>query len=149
VDNGDSKKVGVLLTGNGMNKSAEDYLKTIYILKGKVKCLHAVDIARELGFSKPSVSSAMANLKKDGLIAIKDDGEIEFTKKGLKVAKDIYDRYVMLCGFLQNVAGVDETIAKEDACRMEHCISKQTREGIQRFVEENEGSGQGDSHDYS
>ena len=132
-----------------MNKSAEDYLKTIYILKEKIERLHAVDVARELGFSKPSVSSAMANLKKEGLIAIKGDGEIEFTKKGLKVAGDIYDRYVMLCGFLQNVAGVDETVAKEDACKMEHCISKQTREGIKRFVEENDGSGQGEKIDFS
>jgi len=121
-----------------MNKSAEDYLKTIYILKGKVESLHSVDVARELGFSKPSVSSAMANLKKEGYIAIKKDGEIELTKKGLKAAKDIYDRYVMLCGFLKDVAGVDETIAKEDACKMEHCISEETRDGIKRFVEGND-----------
>ncbi|MCR5591606.1 MAG: metal-dependent transcriptional regulator [Lachnospiraceae bacterium] len=117
-----------------MNRSAEDYIKTIYMLKGRIKCLHSIDVARELGFSKASVSLAMSNLRKKDIILMKENGEIEFTEKGQKIAEEIYERYVMLCGFLQNVLGIDESVAKSDAWTMGYYISDSTYDGIKRFI---------------
>ncbi|MBQ4481985.1 MAG: metal-dependent transcriptional regulator [Lachnospiraceae bacterium] len=116
-----------------MNRSAEDYIKTIYILKKRTDCIHSVDVARELGFSKASVSLAMSNLRKKDIIIMKKDGEIEFTPAGKRIAEEIYDRYVMLSSFLQDVAGVDETTAKEDAWKIGYYISDLTYEGIKQF----------------
>ena len=116
-----------------MNESAEDYIKTIYILMHKKECVHSVDIARELGFSRASVSAAMSNLRRQDVIVMKKNGEIEFTKKGERIATDIYEKHSTLSGFLQLVAGVDEKTAKDDACRMEHHISDSTYDGIRRF----------------
>ena len=117
-----------------MNKSAENYIKTIYMLKGEIKCLRSVDIARKLGFSRASVSLAMSNLREKNIIVVKEDGEIEFTKKGREIARNIYDRYSLLCGFLRDVVGVDEDTAKEDASTIGYYISDSTYEGIKKFM---------------
>ena len=117
-----------------MNRSAEDYIKTIYMLKKKTESIRSIDVARELGFSKASVSTAMANLRKNEIIIIKEDGDIEFTPKGRKIAADIYDRYIMLCGFLKDVVGVDESTAKNDAWKIGYYISDSTYDGIKRVV---------------
>ena len=117
-----------------MNESAENYIKTIYVLKKKLKSVRSIDIAKAMGFSRASVSAAMANLKRKELITIKNNGAIEFTGQGERIAGDIYERHATLSGFLMYVAGVDEKTAKEDACRIEHFISPSTLEGIKKFV---------------
>ncbi len=117
-----------------MNKASEDYIKNIYILKQDKAHLHSVDLAKELGLSRASVSRAMSNLRKDNIIVMKEDGEIEFTIKGQKIAEVIIDKYVTLTGFLQDVAGVDEETAKEDACKIEQYISDDTYAGIKQFI---------------
>ena len=117
-----------------MNESAKNYIKTIYILKRRQKRVHSVDIAREMGFSKASVSIAMANLREQNIIEMKKGGEIEFTVNGECIAADIYERQRILCGFLQHVAGVDEKTAEYDAGRMEHYISDSTFAGIRRYI---------------
>ncbi|MCR5094605.1 MAG: metal-dependent transcriptional regulator [Lachnospiraceae bacterium] len=117
-----------------MNRSAEDYVRTIYMLKQKLPCIRSIDVAHELGFSKASVSLAMSNLKKKDIIVMNDDGGIEFTGKGQMIAEKLYDRYIILCGFLQDVAGVDEATARSDAWRIGYYISDSTFDGIRRFV---------------
>ena len=117
-----------------MNESAEDYIKTIYILMRRNACVHSVDIARELGFSRASVSAAMTNLRGKEIIVMKKNGEIKFTEKGERIAADIYEKHSTLSGFLQLVAGVDEQTAKDDACRMEHHISDSTYDGIKQYI---------------
>ena len=117
-----------------MNESAEDYIKTIYILKQSKNCVRSIDIANELGFSRASVSIAMTNLRKKNIIVMSKDGSIEFTDTGRKLAEEIHDKYLMLVEFLQSVAGVDEKTAKEDACKMEHCLSDLTYKGMRRYI---------------
>ncbi len=120
-----------------MNESAEDYIKTIYILKDRIGRVRSIDVAKELGFSRASVSTAMSNLKKNGIVIMQRNGEIDFTEGGEAIAREIYERHATLSDLLQAVAGVDERTAKEDACRIEHFLSKSTLEGIRRFVYDN------------
>ena len=119
-----------------MSESAEDYIKTIYILKRRKGCVHSVDVANELGYSKASISVAMANLRKKDIIVMRKNGEIEFTKEGEKAALDIIEKHTTLSSFLQAVAGVDENTANKDACRMEHIVSRSTFDGIKRYIKE-------------
>ncbi|MBO4560165.1 MAG: metal-dependent transcriptional regulator [Lachnospiraceae bacterium] len=118
-----------------MNESAEDYIKTIYMLQKKTGCVHSVDVAREMGFTKASVSAAMANLRKKDIIRMQPDGEIVFTTAGRKAAEQIYEKHTTLSEFLKDVAAVDDKTAKEDACRIEHYLSPSTFDGIKKFVE--------------
>ena len=120
-----------------MYESGEMYLETILILKKRNGQVRSIDIARELNFSKPSVSRAVGILKGDGYISVKSNGYIELTEKGTKVAKDIYEKHKVLTEFFTTVVKVSPEIAEEDACRIEHVISDETFQGLKRILENN------------
>lgn len=111
------------------NESAENYLETILILGKQHPVVRSVDIAEELGFKKSSVSVAMKNLREKGHITVSKEGFIYLTDSGREIAEMIYERHELLTKWLVQL-GVDEKIAAEDACRMEHVISKESFEAI-------------------
>ena len=106
-------------------ESQEDYLEKILQISQKKETVHAIDIAREMSFSKPSVSIAMNKLKELGYIEINDKGDISLTKSGKEIAQKTLEKHVVLTRMLMYL-GVDEETASEDACRMEHDISDKT-----------------------
>ncbi|MDR3304628.1 MAG: metal-dependent transcriptional regulator [Clostridiales Family XIII bacterium] len=107
-------------------ESGENYLETILILKERIGRVRSIDVAGELGFSKPSVSRAIGILKKDGLVTTDSDGFLELTPSGLRHASSVYDRHKVIAGYLNTVLGVDRAVALEDACRIEHVISEES-----------------------
>ena len=116
-----------------VNESAENYLETILILSKKLPVVRSVDIANELGFTKPSVSVAMKNLRENGYILVDSDGFITLTDKGMAIAETIYERHTLISEWLKAL-GVDPKTAVEDACRIEHVISPSSFEAIKRHV---------------
>ena len=119
-----------------MYESGEDYLETILILKNRTGQVRSIDIARELNFSKPSVSRAVSVLKESGYITMDRTGIIELTPEGREKAEGIYERHTVLTAFLTLTAGVDPKQAEEDACKIEHIISAETFAGIKRFLDQ-------------
>ena len=118
-----------------IRESAENYLETILILsqrKGKGE-VRSIDIVNELEFSKPSVSVAMKNLPENGYITVDKDGFIRLTDKGLEIAENMYERHTLLSQWLIKL-GVDEKVAVEDACRMEHVISAESFAAIKKHT---------------
>ena len=116
-----------------VNESAENYLETILLLSKKLPVVRSVDIANELDFKKSSVSSAMKNLREKNHIAVSDQGFIYLTDSGKKIAEMIYERHELLSSWLKSM-GVPAEIANEDACKMEHVISKESFEAIKKHV---------------
>lgn len=117
-----------------IGKSAEDYLETILMLQEKQGVVRSVDVAGALRVSKPSVSVAMKKLREEGFVRMAEDNLIVLTESGLEIARRIYERHKILSRFFQAL-GVDEAIALEDACRIEHDISVETFEAILRHAE--------------
>jgi Mn-dependent DtxR family transcriptional regulator len=117
-----------------MHESGENYLETILMLKVKKGVVHSIDIARTLNFSKPSVSRAMGILREQGFITMNQSGEIELTEVGLAKANQIYDRHQTLTAFLHDIIGIDEVLAEENACRMEHILDQEVMDGITAFM---------------
>lgn len=118
-----------------IRESAENYLETILILsqrKGKGE-VRSIDIVNELEFSKPSVSVAMKNLRENGYITVDKDGYIRLTDKGLEIAEKMYERHTLLSQWLIKLC-VDEKVAVEDACRMEHVISAESFAAIKKHT---------------
>lgn len=107
-----------------IRESGEMYLETIYVLSSKNN-VRAIDIVKEMGFSRPTVSIAVHNLEKEGYLIISDNGNITLTEKGLKTAKSIYERHTVLTQFLEKL-GVSSSTASADACKIEHDISEET-----------------------
>ena len=116
-----------------INESAENYLETILVLSKKLPVVRSVDISNELGFKKSRVSIAMKNLREKGHITVTDAGYIYLTESGKQIADMIYERHELLSSWLVRL-GVPEEIATEDACRIEHVISKESFAAIKNHV---------------
>lgn len=119
-----------------MHESGEDYIETIYLLKKRNGSVRSIDVAQELGFSRPSVSRAVSLLKENGYISMTQDGFLELTKEGEQKAESVYDRHTNLTDFLILTTGVDEKTAETDACRIEHIFSQDTFLGIKKYLRE-------------
>ncbi len=114
-------------------ESEEMYLETILRLSAKKSCVHSIDVAAELGYSKPSVSRAVGLLKNKDYITVAADGEIKLTPRGKTKANAVFERHKALTAALTYV-GLDEKEAEENACRIEHVITDKAFEAIKAFV---------------
>ena len=118
-----------------LHESGEMYLETILILSQKQNMVRSIDVAEDMGFSKPAVSRAMAKLKADKYILIDSEGYIALTESGRQIAEKIHERHTMLTRFLIRL-GVDEETAAADACKIEHDMSDKTFDAIKNHVRE-------------
>ena len=117
-----------------MRESGEMYLETILRLGEKSNTVRAIDIVADMDVSKPSVSKALGKLKKEECIIVDNEGHIAFTEKGRKIAEKIYERHKVLTKMFVSL-GVDEKIAADDACKIEHDISDETFEALKKSFE--------------
>ena len=115
-------------------ESAEDYLERILILQERNENVRSIDIAHDMGFSKPSISVAMKKLKEAGLINIDKNGFITLTKEGHVIADKVYERHCVLMKVLVSI-GVNPEQAEKDACKVEHVISEETFDAIKEHIE--------------
>lgn len=124
-----------------IQESAENYLETILIIHNRQGNVRSIDIANELGFSKPSVSVVMKNLRTNGYIEVDKEGFITLLDKGREIADKIYERHTLLSAWLVRM-GVSTEVAAEDACRIEHVISAETFERLKEHVSAQDEAGQ-------
>ena len=117
-----------------MQESPEDYLEAILVLSRELGNVRSIDVANYLEYSKPSVSVAMKRLRENGFVTLDEHGNLILTGSGLSIALKIYERHLVISQFLISI-GVDEEIAKKDACRMEHVVSEETVQQICNFVD--------------
>ena len=117
-----------------LHRSGEDYLEAILVLREKNGSVHSIDVAQHLGYSKPSVSRAVSLLKGEGYLTMEKDGRLELTQTGVEVARNIYERHRFLKQWLIRL-GVSESVAEEDACKIEHNISDETFLCLKRHAE--------------
>lgn len=118
-----------------LHESAEMYIETIYSLSLESKFVRSIDVAQSLGYSKPSVSRAVSRLKQDGYLLMDRDGFLTLTDEGNAVARKIFERHTVLSDLLVSL-GVDERIAAQDACRIEHVISDESFAAVKRYLEQ-------------
>ena len=121
-----------------LQESGEMYLETILILSRSSQSVRSIDVGEYMGYSKPSVSRAVGLLKNAGYITVEKDGSLILTESGRKTAENIYEKHITLTTLLKNL-GVDEKIASEDACKIEHVISDVSFEAIKKLAEKIEG----------
>ena len=119
-------------------ESSEDYLEAMLMMKEQHGYIRSIDIAVELGVTKPSVSYATKRLRENGYITMDKEGLITLTDKGMEVATPIYERHKMLTHYFMFLS-VDEETAREDACKVEHDLSQQTYEALKRHAEKEQG----------
>lgn len=107
-----------------LHASGEDYLEAVLMLQMQKGMVRSIDLARHMGFSKPSISHAVATLREGGFLTVDEDGHLHLTDAGREVAETIYERHQFFTAHLIEL-GVDPVQAEQDACRLEHVISEE------------------------
>lgn len=115
--------------------SGEDYLEAILVLQKKMGMVRSIDLARHMGFSKPSISHAVGVLKNGGFLTMDENHFLHLTDVGREVAEKIFERH---CFFTEQLiaAGVDPKTAEADACRIEHIISDESFDRLKEAAEQ-------------
>ncbi|MBQ4428241.1 MAG: metal-dependent transcriptional regulator [Clostridia bacterium] len=121
-----------------LQESGEMYLETILRLSQKMDKVRSIDIADEMGYSKPSISRAMRILKENGFVSIDSLGAVTLTEKGRASAEKTYERHQVLTSLFIGL-GVNETVAADDACKIEHVISDETFEAMKKHIVQMKG----------
>lgn len=116
-----------------IHQSAEDYLECILKLSKIRPVVRSIDIATDMNYSKPSISVAMKNLRLNGYIKVDESGFITLTDSGMEIAASIYERHLLLRKWLVFL-GVDESVAEEDACKIEHTLSKESFAALKEHI---------------
>jgi len=115
--------------------SMEDYLETIALLKEEGKPVTVTAISKMMGVKKPSVDWALTKLSVTGLVQHEKYGDVELTPEGAKIAADVYQRHKILRRFLVDILDVDPETADNDACRMEHVLSRDSLSRLEKFLD--------------
>lgn len=116
-----------------IQKAAEDYLEAMLMMKEKHGFIRSIDVAEQMGVTKPSVSYTTKRLRENGYITMDKEGLITLTDSGMEIASRIYQRHKLLTAFF-TFLGVDEKTAREDACKVEHDLSEKTFDAICRHA---------------
>lgn len=118
-----------------IQKAAEDYLEAMLMMKEKHGFIRSIDVAEQMGVTKPSVTYTTKRLRENGYITMDKDGLITLTDSGLEIANRIYTRHKLLTIFFMRL-GVDAETARTDACKVEHDVSDKTFDAICRHAQE-------------
>ena len=116
-----------------IKESAENYLEAILMIKKEKGNVRSIDVANHLNFTKPSVSVAMKSFREEGYVTMDNDGSINLTQKGMEIAERVYERHEVIAKAIMAL-GIDEEVAYEDSCKIEHDISQQTFDKIKEHL---------------
>ena len=116
-----------------LHESAEMYLETIYLLSRERKFFRSIDVAEQMGYSKPSISRAVGLLKQGGYLTVDGDGFLFLTDEGAGIAEKIFELHTVLSELLVSL-GVSSETASEDACKIEHVISDESFGAIKQYL---------------
>ena len=123
-------------------ESREMYLEVILNLEKKNGVVRSIDIAKELGYSKPSVSRAVRILADSGFLTHTKYGQVQLTQKGRESAERIFHKHKILTDFFLIALKLDPETAEEDACRIEHVISDKALNAMESFLEKQQTDSQ-------
>jgi len=120
-----------------LTHSMAHYLLAIHKLKERKGYARVTDIAKELNLTKGSVSTAINNLKKKGLVFEEDDSKfLNLSHLGHEEVHQILSTRTLLYYFLKDFLGVENEVAQNDSCLMEHLMSESTRIKFFQFMKD-------------
>lgn len=114
-------------------KTIEDYVEIVYIIQNKKEKVHTSDIASAFNINPASVTEIFQKLSDEDYINYEKYTGVTLTEKGRKIAMTTKKKHDTLKSFLI-LLGVDEEIADEDACKIEHHVNPETMRKLRKFV---------------
>lgn len=131
------KKNGVAHThDHELTHSMVHYLLTIHKLKEDRGYARVTDIAKDLGLTKGSVSTAVNNLKKRDLVVEDESKFLTLSEQGHGHVHEILSNRTLLYYFFKDVVGISDEAAHKDSCLMEHLLSTESRQKLFVFMKQ-------------
>ncbi len=121
-----------------LKEAAEDYTELIADLIDSEGEARTCEVARHLGVTHVTALRTVQRLQKEGYVATSNQRPITLTAKGKKLAAFSKKRHEILMNFLLSL-GVPEEIAAIDVEGMEHHVSSETLEAIERYSNQKKG----------
>lgn len=118
-----------------LSASGEDYLRAALVLSSRDVFVRITDLADYLSVKPPSAVSAVKKLAREGLVCHEPYGRVELTGQGRQIAEELHRRHGILVDFLTRFLGLDERMAEEDACHLEHTLGAETLSRIVKFLQ--------------
>ena len=115
-------------------EATEDYLEAINALIDEKGFAASVEIAERMGVSKPTVTSIVKKLDKEGFLIHEKYRGLRLTQKGKKLAQEMHQKHELITSFLM-LFGVDEDVARQDAERIEHGLHSVTLDKLESFTQ--------------
>lgn len=117
-----------------ISSSLEDYLETIYEIFTEKQGVRAIDISKRLNVGRSSVTEALKLLAQKKLVNYARYGVLSLTKEGEIEAKKVIEKHKVLYCFFKNILNLSESDSQENACRVEHVLSKSAFEAMSKFM---------------
>lgn len=115
-------------------EATEDYLETIDSLIDEKGYAASVDIAEKMNVSKPTVTSIVKKLDKQGYLVHEKYRGLKLTQKGKKLAEEMQKKHELITNFLV-LFGIEEKVARQDAEIIEHGLHAETLKRLKSFTE--------------
>lgn len=117
-----------------VSHSMAHYLQAVAALQTEKGSARVGDIADRLGVSKSGVTSMLRTLHGRGLVDHERYGSVELTPAGSRLAQRTESNRRVLTVFLTEILGVQESVAEEDACMIEHLVSPEVTMELLRLT---------------
>jgi len=117
-----------------LTASHEHYLRALFKVRSERGYARLADVARELGVAPPTLSVGLKPLEARGLIAHDDHRFLVLTPEGEHVARAVHHRFAVIHAFLRDLLGMPESVAHDEACRLEHELSDSTADRLVDLV---------------
>ncbi len=118
-----------------ISSTMEDYLKAIFELDKLKRVVRVKDIAKKLEVKMPTVTGMLKKLEERGLVRHKKYEFVELTVTGAFFGNEMRRRHAILLRFLTEILKVEIKTAAEEACKLEHFLSKGTLENLIDFMD--------------
>ena len=119
---------------NLVSHSAAHHLTTIQFLLDEFGYARVADVARHLGITRGSVSVTLKGLRQRGLVIEDEHKHLGLSDEGVRIARGIHIKRILLQTLFRDVLGIEDEVAEQDACKVEHLVSDDTADAVGRLL---------------
>ncbi len=118
-----------------LSQEAEEYIEIIYKLQKRNSVAKTKDLAESLHVVPGSITNTIEHLEGHGLVRHEPYRGVKLTKEGERLALTIIRRHRLAERFLTDILKADWSTVHDDACKLEHAMSKNVTDLLEERLE--------------
>jgi DtxR family transcriptional regulator, Mn-dependent transcriptional regulator len=114
--------------------TVEAYLEIIYMMAVEDQSVIGARLAESLRVSRPTVTTTLKRMVRQGLVKLDSRKEIRLTAKGYTIAERLQHRHRIVERWLTDVLGMDWAKSDAEAHHLEHAMSDEVAERLNKHL---------------